>query len=113
MNIVELGRPAWRALFKMTATPATYQPHAGAALGVLAFIRGVRADDLFAGAMQQDMMAMLDATEFAQRFPARPIPARYDRLRTATMSYAVEEWRGSTAGDAPVFFKLLLRGGQQ
>jgi hypothetical protein len=113
MNIVELGRPYWLAGFKMTAKPATYAPHNGTPVTLLAYIRGVRAEDLFAAVMQQDLAGVIDADEFKALYPARPIPARYDRLRTSTMSYAVEEWRGSPADDQPVFFKLLLRGGQQ
>jgi len=111
--VIERARPAWRWMFKQTANPATYQPQGGASQPTLAFIRGLRSDDLFASAMQSDNVAVLDAADFAAAFPARPIPARYDRLRTATMSYAVEEWRGSPNDDSPVFFKLLLRGGQQ
>ena len=113
MNIVEVGRPHWLAMFKLTAKPATYAPHNGAPATLLAFIRGVRAEDLFAAVMQQDLAGVISADQFKTLYPARPIPARYDRLRTATMSYAVEEWRGSPSDDEPVFFKLLLRGGQQ
>lgn len=113
MNLVEIGRPYWRFAFRSTAKPAQYQQGTGAPLPLLVFIRGVRSDDLFASAMQQDIAAILDSADFAAAFPARPVPARYDRLRTATFSYAVEEWRGSPNDDAPVFFKLLLRGGQQ
>lgn len=111
--LVDLGSPAWRWLFKATANPASYAAQGEATLPLLAFIRGVRSDDLFASAMQQDVAAILDAKDFAAAFPARPKPQRYDRLRTPTTSYAVEEWRGSPNDDQPVFFKLLLRGGQQ
>jgi len=113
MNIVDFAAPGWRYVFKLTARPATYVPGAGASATLMAFIRGVRSEDLFASAMQQDNAAVIDAAEFKTLFPARPIPARYARLRTSTMSYAVEEWRGSPNDDAPVFFKLLLRGGSQ
>lgn len=113
MNLIEVGRPFWRFLHKSTAKPAHYQQGVGAPQPLLVFIRGVRSDDLFASAMQQDIAAIVDAAEFAAAFPARPVPARYDRLRTATFSYAVEEWRGSPNDDEPVFLKLLLRGGQQ
>jgi hypothetical protein len=113
-QLVETGRPKWRWLFRRTANPVSYLPAGGAsAVPVLAFIRGVRSDDLFAAAMQQDVAGVLDAIDFAAAFPVRPRPTRYDRLRTATTSYSVEEWRGSPNDDAPVFFKLLLRGGQQ
>jgi hypothetical protein len=113
INLVEAGRPAWRYVFRLTAKPAQYQQQAGAQMTIAAFLRGLRSDDLFASAMQQDMVAILDSIDFATAFPARPVPARYDRLRTAKFSYAVEEWRGSPNDDEPVFFKLLLRGGQQ
>lgn len=113
MNLVEVGRPFWRYLHRATAKHGQYQQGTGAPASLLVFIRGVRSDDLFASAMQQDIAAIIDAADFAAAFPARPIPARYDRLRTARFSYAVEEWRGSPNDDEPVFFKLLLRGGQQ
>lgn len=112
--LVEMARPAWRWAFKQIANSASYMPQGGAsATPLLAFIRGVRSDDLFASAMQQDVAAVVDAIDFATAFPARPKPQRYDRLRTPTTSYAIEEWRGSPNDDSPVFFKLLLRGGQQ
>lgn len=113
MNVVDSTAPTLRYGFSLFARPATYVPGGGASASLLAFIRGVRSDDLFASAMQQDVAAVVDAAQFKLLFPARPIPARYDRLRTATTSYAVEEWRGSPNDDNPVFFKLLLRGGQQ
>ncbi len=113
MNLVDATAKPLRFAFTLFARPATYVPSSGASASLLAFIRGVRSDDLFASAMQQDVAAVVDAAQFAALFPARPIPARYDRLRTATMSYAVEEWRGSPNDDAPTFFKLLLRGGSQ
>ena len=113
MNLVDATAGPLRFAFTLFARPATYAPSNGASASLLAFIRGVRSDDLFASAVQQDVAAVVNAAEFATLFPARPIPARYDRLRTATMSYAVEEWRGSPNDDAPVFYKLLLRGGSQ
>jgi hypothetical protein len=113
MNLVDSTAPALRYGFTLFARPASYAPSGGASATLLAFIRGVRSDDLFASAVQQDVAAVVDAAQFKALFPARPIPARYDRLRTATMSYAVEEWRGAPNDDAPVFFKLLLRGGTQ
>lgn len=113
-TLVELGRGPWRWLFKQTANLVTYSQQGGTPTDLLAFIRGVRSDDLFASAMQQDVAAVVDALDFAAAFPAHPTPARYDRLRTlAGTSYAIEEWRGSPNDDSPVFFKLLLRGGQQ
>jgi hypothetical protein len=113
MNLVDTTAAPLRFAFSLFARPATYVPGSGASASLLAFIRGVRSDDLFASAMQQDVAAVINAAEFKTLFPARPIPARYDRLRTATMSYAVEEWRGAPNDDMPTFFKLLLRGGSQ
>jgi hypothetical protein len=113
MNLVDATAGPLRFAFALFARPATYVPGSGASAPLMAFIRGVRSDDLFASAIQQDNAAVIDAAQFKALFPARPIPARYDRLRTATASYAVEEWRGSPNDDAPTFFKLLLRGGSQ
>lgn len=113
-ELVDAGAPHWRWLFKKTANPASYSQQGAAGVSMLAFIRGVRSDDLFASAMQQDVAGVIDAAQFAAAFPAHPMPARFDRLRTPSgTSYSVEEWRGSPNDDAPVFFKLLLRGGQQ
>lgn len=112
MNVVDAAAPIWRSQLAMFARPAAYQQ--GATSQTLnAFIRGVRSDDLFAGAMQQDVAAVVDAKAFAAAFPVNPVPGRFDRLRVGATSYSVEEWRGSPNDAAPVFFKLLLRGGQQ
>ena len=112
--LVDAGRASWRWLHRQTANPADYSQQGAAGVQLLAFIRGVRSDDLFASAMQQDVVAVLDAADFAALFPAHPTPARYDRLRTPRgITYSVEEWRGSPNDDEPVFFKCLIRGGQQ
>lgn len=111
--LVETGRASWRWLFRATANPAQYSQQGGELTPMLAFIRGVRSDDLFASAMQQDVAAVVDALDFAAAYPGHPKPARFDRLHTASTRYSVEEWRGSPNDDAPVFFKLLLRGGSQ
>lgn len=113
-ELVEAGRPYWRAMFKKAANPVSYQPQGGASTrSIGAFIRGLRADDLFASASQQDSVAIIDAVDFSNTFPARPYPTRYDRFRTATRSYAVEEWRGSPNDETPVFYKILVRGAFQ
>jgi hypothetical protein len=79
---------------------------------IVAYIRGVRADDLFASAMQGDLAAVVNGAEFAAKIA--PSPRRFDRLRTeAGLTYSVEEWRGAPTESDPVFYKLLLRGGQQ
>jgi hypothetical protein len=110
--LVSAGAKAWRWMFHQTANPATYAPQIGAPFTLAAFIRGVRSEDLFASAQQQDVAAIIDAAEFVAN-GVRLTPARYDRLRTVSSSYTIEEWRGAPNDDAPVFFKLLLRGGTQ
>ena len=96
------GRPQSYALNDNTAT-----------VTLVAWVRGVRSDDLFAGAMQQDMAAVINAAAFRAAFAPRVTPQRFDRLRIAGRSWSVEEWRGSPNDDEPVFYKLLLRGGSQ
>jgi hypothetical protein len=89
-----------------------YTAHGGTGDSVVAYIRGVRADDLFASAMQGDLAAVVNGAEFAAKIG--PSPRRFDRLRTtAGLTYSVEEWRGAPTESDPVFYKLLLRGGQQ
>lgn len=113
MNLVDAIRGLQQGTHALFCRPVRYQQGSSPPVEIKAFIRGIRSDDLFASAMQQDIAAVINADEYATVFPARPVPSRYDRLRTSTMSYAVEEWRGSPNDDAPIFFKLLLRGGQQ
>jgi hypothetical protein len=113
MNLVDAIAATQHALLKAQGKDAQYTPHDGAAVTVRAYIRGVRAQDLFASAVQQDVAAILDAKEFLTKLPTRTSPARFDRLRTVQgRTYSIEEWRGSPENN-PVFFKLLLRGGQQ
>jgi hypothetical protein len=88
-----------------------YTAQAGPAGSIVAYVRGVRTDDLFASAIQGDVAAVVGAAEFAAKIG--PSPRRFDRLRAMALTYSVEEWRGSPTDAAPVFFKLLLRGGQQ
>lgn len=112
MNALDLLRSPLRALLAAYGRPQTYAPQGGAAVTLAAWIRGVRDDDLFAGAIQQDLAAVLDAQAFKDA-TGRSHPGRYDRLRFGGQSFSVEAWRGSPNDDAPVFFKLLLRGGGQ
>jgi len=109
-RLIDAGAAPWRWLFQQTANPAQYVAQGSAPVTVLAFIRGVRAEDLFASATQQDVACVIDAAEFARVLPPGAKPARYDRVRTGTVSYTVEEWRGSPNDAWPVFYKLLLRG---
>lgn len=90
-----------------------YQVNGGAAATVWAYVRGVREDDLFAAAIQQDVAAVVDAAEFKTLFGSVAVPRRFDRLRLPDRSFTVEEWRGAPNDATPVFYKLLLRGGSQ
>ena len=101
-GLAMFGRPQQYALNDNSAT-----------VQLVAWVRGVRSDDLFAGAMQQDMAAVINAAAFRAAFSPRATPQRYDRIRIAGRSWSVEEWRGSPNDDEPVFYKLLLRGGSQ
>jgi hypothetical protein len=100
--LAQFGRPQQYALNDNSAT-----------VTLVAWVRGVRSDDLFAAAQQQDMAAVIDAAAFRAAFAPRVTPRRYDRLRIESRSWSVEEWRGSPSDDQPVFYKLLLRGGSQ
>lgn len=114
INLVDGTAPALRAAFAMFARPAGYaRGPAGVVTPIKAFVRGVRADDLFGAAAQGDKMAQVDCVDFRTLFGADALPMRYDRVRTMGQSYTVEETRGSPNDDAPVFFKMLLRGGSQ
>ena len=101
-----------RVVLKLFGRQVFYNAQAGAADSIVAWIRGVRTDDLFASAIQSDMAAIVDGGEFVAKIG--PSPRRFDRLRTtAGLTYSVEEWRGAPVEADPVFYKLLLRGGQQ
>ena len=114
MTLVDQIAGPMRWTLKMFGRPQQYALNDNATTATLrAYIRGVREADLFAGAQQQDQAAVLDASQFRAAFPTRSSPQRLDRLRVASASYTVEAWRGSPDDDAPVFFKLLLRGGSQ
>lgn len=92
--------------------PVFYTPQTGAGDSINAYVRGTQSDDLFAAAMQGDLVAVINAGEFVAKIG--PSPRRFDRLRTgAGLVYSVEEWRGAPVEADPVYFKCLLRGGQQ
>jgi len=112
MNFVDMIAPAERAVLKMFGRPAMYAAGPAAPVQLVAYIRGLRSEDLFAGAQQQDVVAVVDASQFVIVTGA-DMPRRYDRLRVGAISYSVEQWRGSPNDAAPVFYKLLLRGGAQ
>ena len=105
---------AQRRAFALFARQASYaRGPSGAPAPVPAFVRGIRADDLFGSAVQGDVAAQIDVLKFAAAFGAGVTPAKFDRLRCMGKSYTVEEWRGAPNDDAPIFYKLLLRGGSQ
>ena len=115
MNLVDVitGKERWA--LAMFGSPVDYVLNDGGhpTATLQAYTRGIRADDLFAGATQQDQAAVIDAAAFRAAFPSRALPQRFDRLRIGPISWAVEEWRGAPNNASPVFFKLLLRGGTQ
>ena len=79
---------------------------------VRAFMRGLRAEDTFASAMQQDLVAVIDAKQF-EIVVGHPLPRRFDRMIVGTQSYAVQEWRPAPAVPPFIFLKILVRGSQQ
>lgn len=103
-----------QAFFEKFATPVQYVVHGGdgTLIAVKAFVRGVKSEDLFAEAMQQDQVATVDAAKFLQQ-TGQATPRRLDRMKTNNGSFSVEAWRGAPNAGPPTFFKLLLRGGQQ
>lgn len=113
-NLVDAIGAAERALLKSFGRAMTYVPQAtpNAPAMITMYVRGVRADDLFASAQQQDVAAVLDAAEFRTAFGPTP-PRRFDRVRRGAAAFSVEESRGAPNDDSPVFYKLLLRGGTQ
>lgn len=112
MTLVDRIAPSLRWLLAAMGRDVTYTGDKGQTTAtVRAYVRGVRSDDLFAAALQRDLAAVVDSQQFVNAIGA--LPQRFDRMRVAGASYSVEEWRGSPADAAPVFFKLLIRGGQQ
>jgi hypothetical protein len=113
VNLVDIIRGPEAVLLRAMAREASYVLHSGETAQLMAYTRGLRSDDLFAAAMQQDVAGVIDAGAFAVAFAPRATPARLDRMKIGTRTWTVEEWRGSPNDTAPVFFKLLLRGGSQ
>jgi len=115
MNVADTISLPMRAFFAQFARPITYRLHTGETATLKGFVRGLKEDDLFAGAQQQDQVCQLDAIEFAIAFPSRQQPQRYDRIITPAnnQTFAVEAFRGAPNDGVPIFFKLQLRGGQQ
>lgn len=117
MNIVLSTASTFQAFFDRWASPVGYIVHGGAEFAddaanpLKAFARGVRDDDLFAEAMQRDLVAVIDVVKF-RAIIGQDTPRRLDRMVIKDERYSVETWRGAPVSD-PTFFKLLLRGGQQ
>ena len=113
MNLIAAIAPILRRGLGGFTGPVTYTLHEGASATLRIFIRRQGVDDLFASAMQQDVVGVFNANEFVAAFPTRITPARFDRVITPDgRSYSVEENGGAVIID-PTFFKVLLRGGQQ
>lgn len=114
MNVTDAAAPILRQAFRMFGRATEYmQQGDSAGTEVNAFVRGIRTDDLFASAQQQDLAGVIDVAEFQTAFGSGVTPRKFDRLTTGGKSYTVQEWRGSPNDDAPVFWKILLRGGSQ
>jgi hypothetical protein len=113
MNYVDLITPAIRRALGGFVRDMLYHPMGAAAPSTIrAYLRGLRSQDTFASAQQQDVVAVVDATLF-RSVTGNQTPRRYDRLITDGQSYSVEEWRASPTSPPPVEFKILVRGGQQ
>jgi hypothetical protein len=113
MNLVDRIAASMRWALGRYGRAQTYTVLNGPQAELTAYVRGVRSEDLFAGAAQQDVACVIDAAEFRIAFPTRRAPQRLDRLLIDGATWAVEEWRGAPNDAQPVFFKLLLRGGRQ
>jgi hypothetical protein len=116
VNLVDVIRGIQQQTFARFARNATYTlaPPRTDVMAVLPiFLRGLQEDDLFAGAMQQDQVAVIDADVWRSAFTDRQYPSRMDRIQTASGWFSVEQWRGAPNDDEPVFYKMLLRGSTQ
>ena len=112
-NLVDGIAPFEAWALRQFARDVQYMQQVGLAPSVLrAFMRGLRAEDTFASAMQQDLVAVVDAKQF-EIVVGHPLPRRFDRMIVGTQSYAVQEWRPAPAVPPFVFFKILVRGSQQ
>jgi hypothetical protein len=112
-SLVDAVSPYERWALRQFARDVQYMQQGGLAPSVLrAFMRGLRAEDTFASAMQQDLVAVIEAQQFTI-VTGLELPRRYDRIISAGQSYAVQEWRPAPAVPPFVFFKILVRGSQQ
>jgi hypothetical protein len=111
-NAIDLLTPYMKADLAFFGSDVTYTPQGQAPTTLRAYMRGLRADDTFAAAMQQDIVAVVDAARFVA-ITGLEMPRRFDRIVAGSQSYAVQEWRPSPAMPPFVFFKILVRGSQQ
>src|SRR5947208_712093 len=110
---IDIITPAEQWGLKFFARDVQYHQRGAPAPSVVrAFMRGLRAQDTFASAMQQDLVAVIEAKQFTI-VTGLELPRRYDRVLVETQSYAVEEWRAAPAVPPFVFFKILVLGSQQ
>jgi hypothetical protein len=112
VSFVTVTAGGFQALLKAYGAQVDYVAGTAAAVKVGAFVRGLREDDLFVEAQQRDSVAVLDAKEFTAK-TGQATPRRLDKLTTATGRYTVEAWRAAPESGPAIFYKLLLRGGQQ
>lgn len=111
-NVVTETASTFQGFLMRFASDVGYRVHDGSDVeGLKAFARGVQADDLFAEALQRDLVAIVSAAQFIA-IVGQATPRRLDRMTIKGSSYTVETWRGAPVSD-PTYFKLLLRGGQQ
>lgn len=113
MTYIDQVTPILRRGFSGFVRDVLYHPN-GAALPstVRMFMRGLRAEDAFAAAQEQDLYGEIDVVLF-RTVTGNQTPRRFDRVIADGNSYTVQEWRGAPASPPPVFFKMQLRGGQQ
>jgi hypothetical protein len=96
------------AVFDRFARPVPYTRGASMSL-VRAYARGLRADELAAAADQFDRYIVVKASELvAGGFEA---PRKFDRINLFDGVFVVFDWRPSPAMGAPLFFKLMVKGG--
>jgi hypothetical protein len=101
---------AFSSMFDMFSSTCEYY-RAGASLGTFkTSVKGLRGDELWGAAAQGDRLAVFRYTEI---FPVTGEPQRFDRVVLNGQSYTVIDWRQAPAAGAPVWYRLILRGGTQ
>lgn len=100
---VEAMRPYLEALFTMFATTVTYE-----GMDIKMAVRSMKSDELWGSALQGDRLGVVRASEFHN---IAVQPKKYAKV-VADQSYTVQDWRPSPGtSQAPVWYKLVLRGG--